>query len=47
MKKPDSMPNILSFEKTRKLIDTATNIKNHTVASTIYSCGQRISDVVK
>lgn len=46
MKKPNSLPNILSIEEIKKIISSITNLKHRAIISTIYSCGLRISEVV-
>jgi integrase len=46
MKKPNSLPNILTIEEVRKIINSIENIKHRAIISTIYSCGLRISEVV-
>jgi site-specific recombinase XerD len=46
MKKPDSLPNILSVEDIRKIITSIANLKHRVIISTIYSCGLRISEAV-
>lgn len=46
MKKPNSLPNILTVEEVRKIINSIKYIKHHAIISTIYSCGLRISEVV-
>jgi site-specific recombinase XerD len=46
MKKPNSLPNILTVEEMRKIINSITNLKHRAIISTIYSCGLRISEAV-
>ncbi len=46
MKKPDTLPNILSVEEIRKIINSIANIKHRAIISTIYSCGLRISEAI-
>jgi site-specific recombinase XerD len=46
MKKPNSLPNILTIEEIRKIINSIENIKHLAIISTIYSCGLRISEAV-
>jgi len=46
MKKPKSLPNILTIEEIRKIINSIENIKHLAIISTIYSCGLRISEAV-
>jgi integrase/recombinase XerD len=46
MKKPDTLPNVLSVEEIRKIINSIANIKHRAIISTIYSCGLRISEVI-
>jgi integrase/recombinase XerD len=46
MKRPNSLPNILTIEEVRKIINSVENIKHRSIISTIYSCGLRISEAV-
>lgn len=46
MKKPNSLPNILTIEEARKVINSITNLKHRAIIAAIYSCGLRISEVV-
>jgi len=46
MKRPNSLPNILTIEEVRKFINSIVNIKHRAIISTIYSCGLRISEAV-
>jgi len=46
MKRPNSLPNILTVDEIRKIINSITNLKHRTIISTIYSCGLRISEAV-
>lgn len=46
MKRPNSLPNILTIEEVRKIINSITNLKHRSIISTIYSCGLRISEAV-
>jgi len=46
MKRPNSLPNILTVDEIRKIINSITNIKHRSIISTIYSCGLRISEAV-
>jgi site-specific recombinase XerD len=46
MKKPDTLPNILSVEEIKKIINSTANIKHRAIISTIYSCGLRISEAI-
>lgn len=46
MKKPDTLPNILSVEEIKKIINSIANIKHRAIISTIYSCGLRISEAI-
>ena len=45
-KKPRRLPNILSKEEVKKIIESTHNIKHKTILATIYSAGLRISEVV-
>lgn len=47
MKKPNSLPNILTVEEVRKIINSITNLKHRAIISTIYSSGLRIYEAVK
>jgi len=46
MKKPNSLPNILTVEETREIINSMTKLKHRTIISTIYSSGLRIYEAV-
>jgi integrase/recombinase XerD len=46
MKRPNSLPNILTVDEIRKIINSITNLKHCAIISTIYSCGLRISEAV-
>lgn len=46
MKRPNSLPNILTVDEIRKIINSITNLKHRAIISTIYSCGLRISEAV-
>jgi site-specific recombinase XerD len=46
MKKPDTLPNILSVEEIKKIINSIANIKHRAIISAIYSCGLRISEAI-
>lgn len=46
MKKPNSLPNILTPEEVKNIINSITNLKHRAIISTIYSCGLRISEAV-
>jgi len=46
MKKPDKLPNVLSIEEVKNIVDSIQNIKHRAIISTIYSCGLRISEAV-
>ncbi|GMU94904.1 MAG: integrase [Ignavibacterium album] len=46
MKKPNSLPNILTTEEVKNIIYSLTNLKHRAIISTIYSCGLRISEAV-
>jgi len=39
MKKSNSLPNILTVDEIRKIINSIENIKHRAIISTIYSCG--------
>lgn len=46
MKKPNSLPNVLTTNEIKKIISSIDNLKHKAIISTIYSCGLRISEVV-
>jgi integrase/recombinase XerD len=46
MKKPSSLPNVLTAVEVKKILDIITNLKHKAIISTIYSCGLRISELV-
>ncbi len=46
MKKPNSLPNVLTINEVKKIIDSINNLKHKAIISTIYSCGLRISEAV-
>jgi len=46
MKRPNSLPNILTVDEIRRIINSITNLKHRAIISTIYSCGLRISEAV-
>ena len=46
IKKPESLPNILSVEELRKIINSIANLKHRAIISTIYSCGLRLSETI-
>lgn len=46
MKRPNSLPNILTVDEIREIINSITNLKHRAIISTIYSCGLRISEAV-
>ena len=46
MKKPNSLPNILTPEEVKNIINSIVNLKHRAIISTIYSCGLRISEAV-
>lgn len=46
MKKPNSLPNILTTEEVKNIINSIVNLKHRAIISTIYSCGLRISEAV-
>lgn len=46
MKKPNSLPNILTINEIKKIIGSIANLKHKAIISTIYSCGLRISEAV-
>lgn len=46
MKKPNSLPNILTTQEVKTIINSIKNLKHRAIISTIYSGGLRISEVV-
>ncbi len=46
MKRPNSLPNILTVDEIRKIINSITNLKHRAIISTTYSCGLRIAEAV-
>lgn len=46
MKKPNSLPNILTTEEVKNIINSIVNLKHRAIISTIYSCGLRISEAI-
>lgn len=46
MKKPNNLPNVLSTEEVKRIINSIKNTKHRAIISTIYSCGLRISEAV-
>ena len=46
LKKPNSLPNILTTEEAKNILNSIVNLKHRAIISTIYSCGLRISEAV-
>lgn len=46
MKKPNYLPNILTKEEIKNIINSTNNLKHKAIISTIYSCGLRISEAI-
>lgn len=46
MKKPNSLPNVLTINEVKKIVSSIDNLKHRAIISTIYSCGLRISEAV-
>ncbi|MEG8946418.1 site-specific tyrosine recombinase/integron integrase [Rosettibacter firmus] len=46
IKKHRNLPNILTTEEVKNIINSIVNLKHRAIISTIYSCGLRISEVV-
>jgi len=46
-KKPQTLPNVLSQEETKRLLNAPSNLKHKAILHTIYSCGLRISELIK
>lgn len=47
MKHKTKVPDILSIDEMKRVIDAITNLKHKTIISLIYSCGLRISECIK
>jgi len=47
IRKPETLPMVLSIEEVQRLLDSIPNLKHKTIMSLIYGCGLRISEVVK
>ena len=45
-KKPRALPNVLSQEETKRLLNAPSNLKHKAILYTIYSCGLRISELI-
>jgi integrase/recombinase XerD len=45
-KKPNTLPNVLTQEETKRLLETPSNLKHKAILWTIYSCGLRISELI-
>ncbi|GAB4127690.1 MAG: site-specific integrase [Ignavibacteriales bacterium] len=46
MKKPNNLPNVLTTDEVKTIINSISNLKHRAIISTIYSCGLRISEVI-
>ncbi|AFH47781.1 Integrase [Ignavibacterium album JCM 16511] len=46
MKKPNNLPNVLTTDEVKTIINSINNLKHRAIISTIYSCGLRISEVI-
>lgn len=46
MKRLNSLPNVLTIEDVRNIINSIENLKHRTIIATIYSCGLRISEAI-
>jgi len=46
LKRPNSLPYILTVDEIRKIINSITDLKHREIISTIYSFGLRISEMV-
>lgn len=46
IKKPNKLPNVLSINDVKKIINSQTNLKHKALISIIYSCGLRISEAI-
>jgi integrase/recombinase XerD len=47
IKKKSNLPDILSLEEVKKVLDSLENLKHKAIISLIYSCGLRISECIK
>jgi len=45
-KKNKTLPNILTIEKIKKMIDSTSNIKHKLIIKLLYGCGLRVSEIV-
>ncbi|MEP0862798.1 MAG: tyrosine-type recombinase/integrase, partial [Ignavibacterium sp.] len=46
MNKPNNLPNVLTTDEVKNIINSISNLKHRAIISTIYSCGLRISEAV-
>jgi len=46
VRKPETLPVVLSIEEVQRLLDSIPNLKHKTIMSLIYGCGLRISELV-
>jgi site-specific recombinase XerD len=46
IKRPKKLPDVLSLEEVKQIIDSIDNLKHKTIISLIYSCGLRISECI-
>jgi len=47
IRKPETLPIVLSVEEVQRLLDVINNLKHKTIFSLIYGCGLRISELVR
>jgi len=46
IRKPETLPVVLSVNEVQRLLDSVSNLKHKTILSLIYGCGLRISELV-
>lgn len=47
IRKPETLPVVLSVEEVQRFLNTIVNLKHKTIFSLIYGCGLRVSEVVR
>lgn len=47
IRKPETLPVVLSVEEVQRFLNTILNLKHKTIFSLIYGCGLRVSEVVR
>jgi len=46
IRKPETLPVVLSIKEVQRLLDSVHNLKHRTILSLIYGCGLRISELI-